>query len=297
MQTFIINIQRQLSGYILIIILIFLVLNCINASDITPVEKNAKSLDGSEINYIVEGSGSPALVFVHGWNMNSSYWKNQIEHFKDNFKVVAIDLAGYGKSSKQRENYTMEAFGKDVKAVVDNENLDEIILIGHSMGGIVVLEAATLLGDKVIGIVGADTFQDLSAKYQDIQLESILNPIKNNYKKHCPNFVNSIFDPDADSTLVQSTRDDMCSVEYKIAFSAFKNLFTYYAPDALQKLHIPIISINTDRFPVSIVKNKEVAPTFELKLMSNVGHFVMIEDPITFNKLLDETILEITGEN
>ena len=125
---------------------------------------NVKSADGVSIAYQVVGSGQPALVFVHGWCCDQSYWDSQVPYFSQRYKVVTIDLAGHGDSGLNRRTWTMAEFGNDVVAVVKELDLDRVVLIGHSMGGFVVAEAERRMPKRVIGLVGADTFHK-SSKY------------------------------------------------------------------------------------------------------------------------------------
>ena len=120
------------------------------------VIKTATSADGTAINYYEHGQEGPVLVFVHGWSCDASYWREQVEYFKHKYHMVLIDLAGHGRSGSERENYTMEAFGQDVKAVVESVGAEKVVLIGHSMGALVIADAARLMPEKVIGLVAVD---------------------------------------------------------------------------------------------------------------------------------------------
>jgi len=91
----------------------------------------AYSADGAAIHYQVHDAGARALVFVHGWAGDHSYWDQQIQHFSRDYSVVTIDLAGHGSSGLNRDDWTMEAFGEDVTAVVEKLDLDGVILIGQ----------------------------------------------------------------------------------------------------------------------------------------------------------------------
>ena len=115
------------------------------------------SKDGTPISYEVYGSGEPTLVFVHGWSCDGRYWQAQVPHFSKDHRVVVIDLAGHGHSGMGRSKYTMKDFGEDVRAVVEAVGSRDVILIGHSMGGTAAAEAARLMPDRVIGIIGIDT--------------------------------------------------------------------------------------------------------------------------------------------
>ena len=115
----------------------------------TIIVDNAISADGVSIAYEVRGEGEPALVFVHGWSNNRNTWEAELAHFSQKYKVVAIDLAGFGASGNNREKWTMGAFGEDVAAVIKQIGLDDAVLIGHSMGGPVILEAAKRIPESI----------------------------------------------------------------------------------------------------------------------------------------------------
>ena len=123
------------------------------------MQSQVQSADGVPIHYDVQGNGPPALLFVHGWCCDHHVWDGQVDHFAPHYTVVRPDLAGHGASGRDRAHWTMEAFGGDVAAVVEQLGLDQVVLIGHSMGGAVIVEAARRLPDAVIGLVGADTWR------------------------------------------------------------------------------------------------------------------------------------------
>jgi pimeloyl-ACP methyl ester carboxylesterase len=79
----------------------------------------AISADGVPIHYAVQGNGTTALVFVHGWCCDHHYWDRQVDHFVPQYTVITLDLAGHGASGQARTQWTMEAFGQDVIAVVE----------------------------------------------------------------------------------------------------------------------------------------------------------------------------------
>src|SRR5687767_1979210 len=122
--------------------------------DIARTVGTVKAPDGVDIRYEVAGSGEPALVFVHGWSCDRTYWRPQIEHFSKSRRVVTLDLGGHGASSLGRKDWTMEAFAGDVRAVVEGLGLKRVVLVGHSMGGPVSLEAARMMPDRVAAVVG-----------------------------------------------------------------------------------------------------------------------------------------------
>ena len=263
------------------------------SSSILPQSGKAVSPDGVEIAYTVYGSGEPAIVFIHGWNCNQSYWKNQVPVISAKYTVVTLDLAGYGQSGVGRENYTMEAFGEDVAAVVNKLGLTKVVLVGHSMGGAVVIEAANRLKGKVIGVIGADTFQNLGITMPAGQVEPFLKPFRENFTEKVKSFVKSMFLPNSDSLLVKKVSADMSSSSPRIALSAMENMFADDGTAALKEFSVPLISINCDRYPILEESNRKIVKRYDLKMMHGVGHFVMLEDPVKFNSLLQESIEEL----
>lgn len=255
--------------------------------------QKVQSEDGVEIAYFVQGTGEPAIVFIHGWSCDKSYWMEQIRALSSKYKVVAIDLAGHGQSGLNRDNWTIQAYGEDVAAVVNHLNLDKVILVGHSMGGAVIIYAANLLKGKVIGLIGADTFQNLGETMPEEQLTPFLQPFKDHFVESTKAFVKSLFPPTADSMLVKKVANDMSSAPPDVAVSSMENLFKSDVVPALKELEVPIISINSDMIPVQIENNKKLVKSFEVKMMNGVGHFIMLENPTEFNMLLDEAILEL----
>lgn len=257
----------------------------------------AISKDGVEIVYTVEGNSvtedSPALVFIHGWSCDKSVWKNQISVFASKYKVVAVDLGGHGQSGINRKNWTLDSFAEDVAAVVNKLGLKKIILVGHSMGGPVAIEAANKLKGKVIGLVGADTFQNLGKTIPDSLLSTFLKPFRDNFPAATKEFVKSMFLTNADPVLVKMVSDKMSSAPPEIAVSALENVFKDNAISALKEFDAPIISINNDHYPVQVESNKKQVKFYELKIMKGFGHFIMLENPDEFNRLLQESVNEL----
>ena len=123
------------------------------------------SADGVPIQYDVQGSGAPALVFVHSWCCNRHYWDQQVPHFAPRYTVVRLDLAGHGASGRDRTAWTMAAFGQDVVAVVEHLKLAQVVLIGHAMSGGVIVEAARRLPTTVIGEIGRASCRERVCQY------------------------------------------------------------------------------------------------------------------------------------
>jgi pimeloyl-ACP methyl ester carboxylesterase len=261
----------------------------------------AISADGVPISYEVRGTCEPALIFVHGWCCGRSYWNEQLPHFAQKYKVISVDLAGHGESGLDRKEWTMEAFGDDVVAVAEKLNLKQVVLIGHSMGGIVILKAALKMPERILGLVAVDEFFNLEAKSTSEKIEKFLAPFRSNFTETVGNWVRTLFTPKSDSKLVERIVADMSACPPSVALGAATGVdgtleFGYNMDNrlirTLQALKAPIVFINSDSQPTEIEINRKYLPSFNAKVVPGVGHFVMLEVPKIFNGLLEESIQE-----
>jgi len=126
-----------------------------------------------EINYFQQGEGDTTLLFLHGWCINGAYWENQVEYFSKKYNVYAIDLPGFGKSKAERINLTIEEYANDVIAFIDTMNLKNVVIIGHSMAGKIMLQTALANNPKVTGIVGVDNFKIIDVQFTPEQIEQM----------------------------------------------------------------------------------------------------------------------------
>ncbi|HML00715.1 MAG TPA: alpha/beta hydrolase [Acidimicrobiales bacterium] len=98
--------------------------------------------DGVRLYYEKEGDGSPPMVFVHGWTCDHSYFVPQVEHFRKTHSTVTLDLRGHGMSDPSPVTYGIDVLADDVAWLCETLKLDHPVIMGHSLGGAVVLELA-----------------------------------------------------------------------------------------------------------------------------------------------------------
>lgn len=249
------------------------------------------SSDGVQIAYDVHGGGVPALVLVHGWSCDRTYWRGQVEPFAGEFTVVAVDLAGHGESGAgRRQAWTMAGFGEDVAAVVRKLELERVILVGHSMGGDVIVEAARRLQGRVAGLVWVDTYKQLRTPRTAEQLRTTMAPFRTDFAGTTRSFVRGMFPRDADPALVERIAADMSSAPPAVALGALESAMSFdrEIPGALKELNLPVIAINPDYAPTDAASLERHG--VEVVMMPGAGHFLMMEDPARFNRLFRSAI-------
>jgi pimeloyl-ACP methyl ester carboxylesterase len=245
--------------------------------------------DGAVVALTVEGSGPP-LVFIHGWACNRTHWREQIPVFARDHRVVALDLPGHGESTADRATWTIEQYGADVAAVVDALALDSVILIGHSMGGPVALEAARRLGPRVGGIVVVDTLHNVETRLDAKMVEGVIQAYRRDFAGTCALAVTRMFVPGADPALVQWVKDGMCATRPEMAVELFERVPAFDGAAAMKAVTAPIRAINAQSEPTAIEVNRKYSRDFDAVVLDGVGHFVQLEAPERFNQALQQAL-------
>ena len=254
----------------------------------------AISADGTPISSESYGSGEPTLVFVHGWSCDARYWREQIPYFSKNHRVIVLDLAGHGHSGMGRTRYTMRSFGEDVKAVVEASGSRSVILIGHSMGGSVIAEAARLMEDRVIGLVGIDTLENIEYPMTREELEGMVGPLEANFQTGCRQFVEAMISPRTNAKLREWILADMSAAPPNVALSAMKDMMSQYvtgeAARIFEDIRIPVMTVNGDMWPIDYEANRRHMFSFEAIVLKDADHFLMLNRVEEFNSALEKSI-------
>lgn len=262
-----------------------------------PGSGTASSVDGVPIAYEVRGQGPTTLVFVHGWSCDRNYWRHQMDAFQGEYRVIALDLAGHGASGKGRTAWNIPNFANDVAAVVRAVDAKDVVLIGHSLGGPVVVEAGLLLPDRVIGVVGVDAFFDDWADPGHLKMVDQLRP---NFAAGTRAFVRkALFLPTSPGPLADSISDAMAAAAPEIALPALDSMLAW-ARDrqaaAASALQAPagIIMVTGGRAATSkFQRSREGRAGLGVEEVPGSGHFLMLEVPSAFNARLREMLSRV----
>ncbi len=254
--------------------------------------------DGVHVQYHVYGSGEPALVFIHGWSCDSNYWQKQVPEFKQRYTVVTVDLAGHGGTDGNRTDWTIARFGQDVATALSAVPNQQLILIGHSMGGPVAIEAARLLKSRVIGIIGVETFNTVGAPPPSkAQVDALVRPFETDFIGQTRRLVTeNLFAPNGNRELANKIAYDMALSPPKVAIPSLRALWEYDFSEPLKDVKVPIVAIDSDLGdPVNETRIRKVLPKFHVVIIKGVGHFLMMEDPARFNAALETEIQGLRG--
>jgi pimeloyl-ACP methyl ester carboxylesterase len=257
----------------------------------------ANSADGVHIEYQVYGQGEPAVVLIHGWSCDANYWRAQLEPLKAKYTTITVNLAGHGASAKNRTDWSMAGFGEDVAAVVRQRQPRRVVLVGHSMGAVVALEAARRLGEQVAGIIAVDSLKTIGQPPMSAaEIEMRVKSFRGDFIGRTREFVTtSFFTPDADPAFVRKVAEDMSLAPPEVAVGAMESLLKMDLAAVVAEIRVPVVAINADRTPTDEARIRKSLPQFRAVTLENTGHFLMMEKPQQFNPVLLKEIAAMAG--
>ena len=134
-----------------------------------------KSIDyqGVKVNYSIEGTGDIALLFMHGYLESLEIWDGFVQRFTDSYKVVCMDIPGHGQSDPLGQVHEMGEMARIAGAVLDVEEIDEVVVFGHSMGGYITMEFVHIYPERTKGycLFHSTCFADNDEKRQNRERE------------------------------------------------------------------------------------------------------------------------------
>lgn len=263
-------------------------------------QRTVRTLDGVDIAYSIAGevdADGLTVVLVHGWAGDRTYWDHQVEQLCARHQVVALDLAGHGRSGLGRTDWNLPAFGDDVVAVVDAVGAQRVALVGHSMGGDAVVFAARQLGERVAGIVWVDVLRSLGDEPVSPPevVDGFVAPFRDDFAAATNRFARSLFPPTADPALVDRVAGDMASARREGTLGSLGHALNRHPTiiAALAETTAPVVAINPDLGPTDVdsLRRHGVEPI----VLEGVGHYMMMEDPERFSAVLASTLDSFDG--
>ena len=287
-----------------ILIITMLLANC---NSIWTIDKNLNKehnmqveFDSTSINYTRKGIGETVLLFIHGWCINSNYWEGQQDYFSSKYKTIALDLPGFGESTAIRENWTIEEYSKDIIRFMNHLELKNVILIGHSMAGEIVLETALTNHPSIIGIIGIDNFKMIDVQFTAEQIEQMngfMNMLENDFAGMAPVYAERfLLSPTTDELVAKRIKSDFAKADPKIGFLSLNNYIAYTLNESgkLRNLDYKLHLLNSNYTPTIIQGlERNCKNSFEVYEIQASSHYPMIENSIEFNRQLQKIIDQI----
>ncbi len=255
-----------------------------------------------EINLVFDqaGEGSPPIVFVHGFASGREDWRPQMAHFEDRHTVVACDLRGHGESPRGTMPMTIETLAGDVVALMESLDLHGAVLVGHSMGCRIVLEARRQAAGRVAGLVLVDGSNVALGDKEGAQRRFAEGVRADGYADFVRSLFEDMFLEDCDPALRDRLLARALALPEAIGHPLFLNMMAWDADEAIRAMEtaeVPALVLQSTAMGVDRVRRPLAAgesspfmelarrhmPRVETEVVPGVGHFTMLEAPEAVN--------------
>ena len=258
------------------------------------------------IHHTRTGSGKPPIVFVHGFGCARSDWDNQVAFFSGRHETVAVDLGGHGTTPGGPEHARIDTHGADVAALLNSLDLSPAILVGHSMGCRVVLEAAALAPARTKGLILVDgsRFGEAGSTAWQARAKAIAD-------QGYANFVKAAFDQmfgrDYDRASAEVIIRRAMDRNPDIAGPLFVDIGRYDSSDmdrVLGAVSVPLLAIQTTmtksdgtRLPLAVGQTTPYLDGLrarvkgaKIEIIPDIGHFPQLERIAETNAMMERFI-------
>jgi pimeloyl-ACP methyl ester carboxylesterase len=253
---------------------------------------SAATVDGAKVHWTSHGSAhgkGEAVILVHGWTCDETSWDAQVPVVSQKYRVITLDLPGHGKSDPPKDGkFSMTVFARAVEAVRAEAKIDKAVLVGHSMGTPVIREYARLYPQHVAGLVPVDGLLVISAGGPGAG-RGAPNPAATtgpDGMKAREGMIRGMFTPATPAAVQQHVLKMMLAPPESTASGAMIATFdTASLNDYVTT--VPVLGIYAGNSPMSNRETlKKDFPNSEYVQVAGTGHFVMMERPEEFNRLL-----------
>ncbi|HSP68566.1 MAG TPA: alpha/beta hydrolase [Bryobacteraceae bacterium] len=250
---------------------------------------SAATVDGAKIHWTSKGSGKPAVILVHGWTCDETSWDSQIPVLSQQYRVITLDLPGHGKSDLPKDGkFSMILFARAVEAVRAEAKIDKAVLVGHSMGTPVIREYARMYPKHVAGLVPVDGLLIIGAAGRGGRggapdPAAMTGP---EGMKARETMIRGMFTPATPAAIQQHVLKMMLAPPEATAVGAMNATFDSSSLNNDVGM-MPVLGIYAGNSPMANRENlKKTFPNSEYVQVAGTGHFVMMERPEEFNRLL-----------
>jgi len=250
-------------------------------------------VNGFTVSYNDIGEGSIPVLFLHGFPFDKSMWKGQLDSLKSSYRIIALDIRGFGKSTDEDTLLSIDLFSEDLMSFMDKLNIKKAIVCGLSMGGFIALNAIKRFPERFEALILCDTqcIAD-TTEVKENRYKAIEQINRDGVTEFNEKFIKSVFHSHSLSNKVELV-ENLGS----IVFANSKKIIIA-GITALAGRSETCSSLSVIRIPTLIICGREdvVTPIDQsefmhkhiegsiLKIIDRAGHVSNLEQPEEFNK-------------
>ncbi len=270
------------------------------------------SHDGGELHVVERGpAGGPPLLLLHGITLQARVWGYQLRDLSDHWRVLAVDLRGHGESTPGADGFGLDVLARDLRTVIESLDLRDVVVVGHSMGGMTLMRFCAdhrdALDERVAGCVFLATapvipippgvqrvFQQLGPRLTragDRWGWDRLDTRRLAGADLSYVLARRAFGRHASPLHVQLTADLVADVSPATTWPTGIGLLEHDADEALARTQTPSMVIDGELDHITpIALSRRIAdhlPNSELHVLPDAGHQLMLERPAELADLLE----------
>lgn len=251
------------------------------------------------IHHVVAGAGSPPIVFVHGLACSFSDWQAQVTHFSPRHRTVSVDLPGHGATPAGTGAHTIERCGEEVAALLEALSLPPAVLVGHSMGCRVVLDAAIRAPARTAAVILVDGSRFVAEMGRAFEARFAAG----DYKALMRGLFEQMFTPRSDPKTAAAVIERALSVPEAVGQQLLLSLVRYDVEkleETLARTTRPLLVlqstfVNETRQRASLRAGQTTpyldfirakVPAARIEVIPGVGHFPQLDAPAETNRVL-----------
>ncbi len=266
-----------------------------------------------ELNLVDRGLGDPAIIFIHGFTCNLNHWKEQLSGVSGGNRCVAVDLPGHGASPAPREA-TIEALAEAVNGALDKLKLDDVVLVGHSMGCRVASETFSQSPVRVRGVVHIDGSAVASGDAEEAARRTNQTLDQIGMTRFTEQLYSGFYVDSTPASVRDLVNAGLAKINMDFARELWLNLVRWDALRAravLAAMKAPLLLIqstylNVNLERVSLAPNQstpwldeiqKAAKDVTVAIVPGVGHFPMLEAPQQTNDAILSFVRRLAGND
>ena len=269
------------------------------------------SRDGATLHYAEAGAGPP-LVLLHGWAMSGRVWRFQAEEFNVGYRVITPDLRGHGASPEPGAGFGLAELAADLVALFARLDLQQVTLVGWSLGAQVALAAFPALRGRLAGlalVAGTPRFTATAGYPHGLDPQEVRGlglRLRRDFDRTMGEFFRGMFAPDELSREQENriAREIIMGGRLPVpavARQALAVLGEADLRDVLAGIDRPVLLVHGTAdgicLPGAATFMAERIPAARLRLIAGLGHAPFLSRPAEFNTMLKEFLQEVYGRN
>jgi pimeloyl-ACP methyl ester carboxylesterase len=244
-------------------------------------------LDGLKLYYERAGSGTPELLFVHGWCCDWTAFRPQVDHFVSKHAVTALDLRGCGRSDRPDHGYTIADLADDLARFCAEVGVDAPVVVGHSLGGMIGIELAARYPSvpQALVLVDPGPIDPLPETVKSFAAlaAGLAGPSGEDVRRDYVRDMGA-----RDDELARWIAELMCKVPLPIATAVIRGVNEWNGVGALALCAVPTLLLRPELdADTDALRLRAIKPDLEVGITVGAGHFHQLEVPEQVNAMIE----------